>query len=129
MGVDTTRYKTRAFVISAFFAGMAGALFAHTSGVTLNPGELGFQKSFDIIIMVVLGGLGSISGATLAAIILTILPELLREVAQYRMIVYALLLIMMMILRPQGLLPDRRHKLELVDEVETSDETLYTARA
>lgn len=79
MGVNTTRYKVRAFVIAAFFAGMAGALFAHTSGVQLNAGELGFLKSFDIIIMVVLGGLGSISGAALAAIILTILPELLRQ--------------------------------------------------
>ncbi|MCC6679062.1 MAG: branched-chain amino acid ABC transporter permease [Phycisphaerales bacterium] len=81
MGVNTTRYKVRAFVIAAFFAGMAGALFAHTSGVQLNAGELGFLKSFDIIIMVVLGGLGSISGAAFAAIILTILPELLRQPA------------------------------------------------
>lgn len=104
MGVNTTRYKVRAFVISAFFAGVAGGLFAHTVGVQLNPGELGFMKSFDIIIMVVLGGLGSISGAVIAAIILTILPELLRDIAQYRMIVYALLLILIMLLRPQGLL-------------------------
>ncbi len=79
MGINTTKFKIRAFVIAAFFAGMAGALFAHTSGVQLNAGELGFQKSFDIIIMVVLGGLGSISGAAIAAVILTILPELLRK--------------------------------------------------
>lgn len=104
MGVDTTRYKVRAFVISAFFAGCAGALFAHTVGVQLNAGELGFVKSFDIIIMVVLGGLGSISGAFLAAIILTILPELLRSVSEYRMVAYATALILMMLLRPQGLL-------------------------
>ena len=78
MGVGTTRYKVWAFVISAFFAGVAGGLFAHTSGVQLNPGELGFMKSFDIIIMVVLGGLGSISGAALAAGMLTVLPEWLR---------------------------------------------------
>lgn len=104
MGIDTTKYKIRAFVLSAALAGVAGGIFAHTVGVQLNPGELGFQKSFDIIIMVVLGGLGSISGASIAAVILTILPELLRDVAEYRMVVYALLLILIMILRPQGLL-------------------------
>ena len=104
MGIHTTRYKVWAFVISAFFAGVAGGIFAHTVGVQLNAGELGFQKSFDIIIMVVLGGLGSISGAAIAAIVLTILPEVLRDVAQYRMVVYALMLITIMIARPQGLL-------------------------
>jgi branched-chain amino acid transport system permease protein len=104
MGVDTTKYKVRAFVVSAFFAGCAGALFAHTVGVQLNAGELGFVKSFDIIIMVVLGGLGSISGAMFAAIILTLLPELLRNVQEYRMVAYASALIVMMLVRPQGLL-------------------------
>jgi branched-chain amino acid transport system permease protein len=103
MGINTTKYKVRAFVLSSFFAGIAGALFAHEVGTSLNPRELGFQKSFDIVIMVVLGGMGSVSGAALAAIILTILPELLREFAQYRMILYALALIIMMIVRPQGL--------------------------
>lgn len=103
MGVNVTKYKIRAFVISSFFAGVAGALFAHTSGVTLKANELGFVKSFDIIIMVVLGGLGSISGASIAAAILTVLPEALRGVAEYRMILYALALVLMMIVRPQGL--------------------------
>lgn len=102
MGVRTTRFKVQAFVIAAFFAGIAGGLYAHEIG-SINAGELGFQKSFDVLIMVVLGGMGSISGATLAAIILTLLPELLRVVAEYRMIVYALLLIIMMLVRPQGL--------------------------
>lgn len=82
MGVATTRYKVWAFVIAAFFAGAAGAVYAHTVGVQLNAGELGFVKSFDIIIMVVLGGLGSISGSTLAAVILTLLPEALRKPAE-----------------------------------------------
>ncbi|MCK6527414.1 branched-chain amino acid ABC transporter permease [Myxococcota bacterium] len=103
MGVDTTRYKVRAFVIAAFFAGVAGALFAHKIGTTLNPRELGFMKSFDIVIMVVLGGMGSISGATIAAVLLTVLPEALRGAADYRMIVYALMLVLVMIVRPQGL--------------------------
>jgi len=166
MGVHTTRYKVRAFVLSAFFAGVAGGIFAHTVGVQLNAQELGFQRSFDILIMVVLGGLGSISGAAIAAAMLTILPEALRkpgdlaqvwpwalallalglalagvgrhrggwarrlgvlaiatgsaglvlallallalargvDLTQYRMVLYALALILMMILRPQGLL-------------------------
>lgn len=103
MGVHTTRIKVQAFVLAALFAGIAGGLFAHEVGVTLNPRELAFQKSFDILIMVVLGGLGSISGAAFAAIVLTILPEALRGVDEYRMIVYALALIIMMIVRPQGL--------------------------
>jgi branched-chain amino acid transport system permease protein len=103
MGINTTKYKVRAFVIAAFFAGIAGGLFAHLLGSSLNPREFNFQKSFDIVIMVVLGGKGSVSGAALAAIILTILPELLRPIADYRMIVYSLALIIMMIVRPQGL--------------------------
>ena len=103
MGIDTTKYKVRAFVLAAFFAGIAGALFAHETGTTLNPRELGFQKSFDIVIMVVLGGMGSISGALLAAGLLTILPELLREFSDWRLVVYAITLIVMMRVRPQGL--------------------------
>jgi branched-chain amino acid transport system permease protein len=103
MGIPTTRLKVRAFVIAAFFAGIAGGLFAHEVGTSLNPKELGFQKSFELVIMVVLGGMGSISGTVLAAIVLTILPELLRGFDQYRMITYALVLIFMMLVRPQGL--------------------------
>lgn len=153
MGVHTTRLKVRAFVLSAFFAGVAGALYAHVIG-SIAAGELGFQKSFDVVIMVVLGGMGSISGSTLAATLLTILPEYLRrpvalwpyalaaallvllvrrrrgavlaawlagpalflelmrlaagrvavDLAELRMVFYALLLIVMMIVRPQGLL-------------------------
>jgi branched-chain amino acid transport system permease protein len=102
VGVNITRYKVRAFVLSSFFAGIAGALYALQVG-SMNAGEFGFVRSFEIIIMVVLGGLGSVSGAALAAIILTALPELLRYVEQYRMIVYSLLLIVMMIVRPKGL--------------------------
>src|SRR4029079_16703892 len=67
VGVNTTRLKVRAFVLAAAFAGIAGGLFAHEIGTSLNPRELGFQKSFDVVIMVVLGGMGSVSGAVLAA--------------------------------------------------------------
>jgi branched-chain amino acid transport system permease protein len=103
MGIPTTNFKVRAFVYAAFFAGIAGGLFAHEIGTTLNPRELGFQKSFEILIAVVLGGMGSVSGTALAATLLTVLPELLREFSEYRMIVFALVLIVMMLVRPQGL--------------------------
>ncbi len=116
MGVPTTKYKVRAFVLSAFFAGVAGVLYAHVLG-SISAVELGFQKSFDIIIMVVLGGMGSISGSTFAAALLTVLPEALRtatgrinlllpqayQLPDLRMVIYSLALIVMMILRPQGL--------------------------
>jgi branched-chain amino acid transport system permease protein len=104
IGVNTTRLKVRAFMYSAFFAGIGGALYAMKLGSTINAADFGFQRSFDYVIMVVLGGLGSISGAAIAAIVLTLLPELLRGFDMYRMIIYALLLIVIMIVRPQGLL-------------------------
>ena len=105
IGVDTVRYKVSAFVLAAFFAGVAGALFAHQlgAGTASRPEEFNFMKSFDAVIMVVLGGMGSISGAALAATAITILTELLRSVQEYRMIAYASLLILVMILRPEGL--------------------------
>ena len=106
LGVDTTRYKVAAFVIGAFFAGVAGGLFAHYLSY-LNPNTFTFLKSIEIIAMVVLGGMGSLSGSVLAAIILTLLPEVLRPVKDYRMVIYSLLLIVLMITRPQGLLGTR----------------------
>ena len=103
MGVNTTRYKVMAFVISSALAGAAGVLFAHFDGY-LNPHSFEFLKSVEILIMVILGGLGSIVGSILGAIVLTVLPEALRQFADYRMIIYSLLLIILMITRPQGLL-------------------------
>ena len=103
MGVDIAKTKVRAFVLAALFAGMAGGLFAHEPGLIISPKDAGFQRSFDYLIMTVLGGRGSISGVMLAAAILTALPEFLRDFDQYRLIVYALLLIAMMLVRPQGL--------------------------
>jgi branched-chain amino acid transport system permease protein len=155
IGVPITKAKVRTFVFSAFFAGLAGGLYAMVVG-TINAGELAFQKSFEIVIMVVLGGLGSVSGAAIAAVMLTLLPELLRDppdlwpwglvgaavvaaliwwlaprkkgplitlagvcigwelmrwgaiwlkidLSDYRMVIYALTLIVVMIARPQGL--------------------------
>ena len=103
MGVNVARIKVLAFMIAAFFAGMAGGLYAPPKRQHDQPRAAGFQRSFNYVLMTVLGGRGSITGVMLAAIILTILPEVLRDFDQYRLIVYALLLIGMMLLRPQGL--------------------------
>jgi branched-chain amino acid transport system permease protein len=106
LGVNTTAYKVLAFVLGAFFAGVAGGVFAHFLSY-LNPNSFTFIKSIEVIAMVVLGGLGSISGSVLAAIILTLLPEVLRPVKEYRMVIYSLMLIILMNTRPQGLLGTR----------------------
>ena len=103
MGVNTTRYKVMAFVISSALAGAGGVLLAHFDGY-LNPKSFEFIKSFEILIMIILGGLGSIVGSILGAIVLTVLPEALRGFAEYRMVIYSVLLIILMITRPQGLL-------------------------
>ena len=162
-GIDTTRHKVLAFVAGAFFAGVGGALYAHYAGF-LTPNDFGLQRSIEFVVMVVLGGLGSITGAIAAAVVLTFLPEMLRDppdlwpwgfvvlagalavsyaavamkwvrlrrwvvtaavlvgaavlwqllryvaayfevnLADWRMVIYALLLIVMMLVRPQGLL-------------------------
>jgi branched-chain amino acid transport system permease protein len=106
LGVNATAYKVLAFVIGAFFAGVAGGLFAHYLSY-LNPNSFTFIKSIEVIAMVVLGGMGSVSGSVLAAILLTLLPEVLRPVKDYRMVLYSLMLIVLMITRPQGLLGSR----------------------
>jgi branched-chain amino acid transport system permease protein len=102
MGINTTYYKVYAFVIGAFFAGIAGGLFGHYL-MYLHTNSFTFMKSIEVIIMVVLGGMGSITGSILAAIILTILPEFLRVVKDYRMVIYSLILIILMLTRPQGI--------------------------
>jgi branched-chain amino acid transport system permease protein len=111
MGIDTTRYKVLAFVISAALAGVAGGLSGQLFANPLNPQNLNFVKSIEVIVMIVLGGIGSITGAVVGATTLTILPEALRSLDQQfpglRMVIYALLLILLMIFRPQGLLGRR----------------------
>jgi branched-chain amino acid transport system permease protein len=111
MGVNTTRAKIRAFVIGAFFAGVSGGLFAHYLAY-LNPQTFDFNKSFEIIIMVVLGGMGSVTGSVVAAIFLTVIREALRPLQEYthvdlRMVIYALMLIVLMLTRPNGLFGTR----------------------
>jgi len=103
MGINTTYYKVVAFGIGAFFAGIAGALYSHNFYIIL-PSSFGFLKSFDILIFVVLGGLGSLSGSVLAAILLTVVTTYLADYPDTRMIIYSVVLIAMMIYRPQGLM-------------------------
>jgi branched-chain amino acid transport system permease protein len=103
IGINTTRYKVTAFVVGSFFAGIAGGLYAHLN-TFIAPAVFDFMKSFDIVVMVILGGMGNTLGVVVAAILLTVLPELLRPVAEYRMILYSLLIIIIMLTRPQGLL-------------------------
>ncbi len=106
MGVDTTGYKVRAFVIAAALAGLAGGLLVFQLQLC-TPKSFSFIKSIEVVAMIVLGGLGSISGAFLSALVLTVALELLRGFAEYRMVVYALLLIFFMLLRPTGLFGTR----------------------
>lgn len=103
VGLNTTYYKTMAFVFSAMLAGVAGCLYAGYIG-SLYPSTFKFMKSIEILVMVVLGGMGSMLGSVLSATVLTVLPELLRSMADYRMVAYSLLLVLMMIFRPKGLL-------------------------
>jgi branched-chain amino acid transport system permease protein len=102
VGLNTTRYKIVAFVIGAFFAGIAGGLYGHFK-LTITPTGFDFTKSIEIVVMVILGGMGNTLGVIFAAILLTLLPELLRPIAEYRMILYSFLLIVLMLVRPQGL--------------------------
>lgn len=126
MGINTTKYKVIAFVVASFFAGIAGALYAHFKQF-VTPEGFNFFRSVDIVVMVILGGMGSTVGVVLAAVSLTILPEILRALShadllppayngllENRLILYSLLLIVLMLTRPQGLLGElntRRQRL------------------
>jgi branched-chain amino acid transport system permease protein len=103
VGLNTTRYKIVAFVVGAFFAGIAGGLYGHFK-LTITPTGFDFTKSIEIVVMVILGGMGNTVGVAAAAVLLTLLPEVLRPIAEYRMILYSFLLIVLMIVRPEGLL-------------------------
>lgn len=111
MGVNTTKAKVQAFVISSFFAGVAGSMFAHFASY-LNPSSFSFNRSVDAVIIVVLGGMGSLTGSLLAAVFVTVMPEALRPLQQLigvdiRMVIYSLCLIFLMIARPKGLFGSR----------------------
>lgn len=103
MGINLAWYKVQSFAIGGFMAGVGGSLYAHFISY-INPSDFGFLKSVDILSMVVLGGLGSVPGAVVGATVLGAAPELLRFMAQYRMLVYGVLLVLMMVFRPNGLM-------------------------
>ena len=102
-GIDLTVYKVFAFALSAFFAGIAGAVYAGFQG-SLFPKSFDFMASINILVMVVLGGMGSMTGSIIAATVLTSLPMLMQALANYRMLIYSLLLIVIMIFKPSGLM-------------------------
>lgn len=102
-GVNTTYYKVLAFAVSAFFAGIAGALFAGNLGILI-PADFDFMTSINILMIVVLGGLGSMMGSVISASILTFLPVVLQPLADFRMIIYSLMLIIVMLFKPTGLM-------------------------
>jgi len=106
MGVDTTRHKVISFIVSSAMAGIAGALFGHYL-MYIHTNSFTFLKSIEIIIMIVIGGLGSITGSVLGAVLYIGLTEGLREFAQYRMVLFSFLLVVIMIVRPQGILGHR----------------------
>jgi len=102
MGINTTRYKITAFVIGAFFAGIAGGLFAHQN-LAIDPKGFDFMRSIEIVVFVILGGMGNTIGVILAAVLLTVMTEYLRGIGEWRMLMYSFLLIVLMLTRPQGL--------------------------
>jgi branched-chain amino acid transport system permease protein len=110
MGINTTTYKVAAFTIGAFFAGLAGVLYAHAFFI-ISPQSFGFLRSVEVLIIVVLGGMGSLTGSVLAAILLTFLSMALAPWPYQRMIVYSLSLILMMVFRPTGLMGTRELEL------------------
>lgn len=102
-GINVTVYKVFAFALSAFFAGVAGAVYAGFQG-SLFPKSFDFMASINILVMVVLGGMGSMTGSVIAATVLTALPNLMQSLSSYRMLIYSLLLIIVMIFKPSGLM-------------------------
>ncbi|MCH5348009.1 MAG: branched-chain amino acid ABC transporter permease [Oscillospiraceae bacterium] len=124
VGINVVFYKLLAFVAAAFFAGVAGVLYGHNLGI-LKPGTFDFNKSIEILVIVVLGGMGNIVGSIISAIVITLLPEVLRGLDNYRLLIYAVVLIAMMLLNNNpkfNALKDRirnRGKVQVADGKET----------
>jgi branched-chain amino acid transport system permease protein len=119
MGIPTTRYKVIAFVTAAFFAGTAGSMMVHLNRM-VTPASFSFILSIEILLMVVLGGLGSISGSIGAAVFLTFATEALRSFRALRMILYSLMMVIIMIFRPKGLLGTQELTLPMVKQAMTA---------
>lgn len=116
MGINSTRYKVIAFTMGAFFAGIAGALYASYFYV-IKPDTFGFQKSIDVLIIVVFGGMGSLSGSVISAFVLALINTLLQSLAEVRMILYAVILVVIMIFRPQGLMGSKELSVSTLSKV------------
>ncbi|MGI6007973.1 MAG: branched-chain amino acid ABC transporter permease [Ruminococcus sp.] len=115
VGINITKYKLMAFAVSAAIAGAAGVLYAHNlSTLTALPKNFGYNMSITILVFVVLGGIGNMRGSIIAAVVLTLLPELLRGLSDYRMLIYAIVLILMMLFNwaPKALEWRERHSLK-----------------
>ena len=112
LGLNPRNIKLSAFTMGAMFAGFGGAFFAARQGL-VNPESFTFIESALILAIVVLGGMGSQLGVILAAVLLTVIPEIAREFAEYRMLIFGLVMVVMMVWRPQGLLPVKRPQVEL----------------
>lgn len=112
MGVDTTRYKMQAFVLAAFYAGVAGSFYAHFVKF-ISPESFYINESFVLLAMLACGGQGNLTGPVVGAVVLIVLPELFRFLMEYRMIVYGSVLVVMMLVRRQGLLGGREYSLKL----------------
>ncbi len=143
MGVPSVKTKLYAYATGAAFGGISGAFLGSFLN-TVNADQFQYYVSILVLAMIILGGVGSIWGVVLGAIVLSFvntwfIPDVLNEIprhlgssfdaTQITFGIYGFILLMMMLLRPQGLIPEKRHKMELAEDVETSDETLYTARA
>src|SRR5699024_6713911 len=109
MGVNVTYYKVLAFIIGAIFAGIAGALYANFF-YFIKPDSFGFMKSIDILVFVVFGGLGSTLGAAIGAIVLSIISMFLQGIPELRMVIYSVILLLIMLFRPQGLIGKTQFK-------------------
>lgn len=133
VGINVVFYKLLAFVMAAFFAGVAGVLYGHNLGI-LKPNTFDFNKSIEILVIVVLGGMGSITGSIISAIVITLLPEVLRGLDDYRLLIYAVVLIAMMLLNnnpkftafkekmKEKLRPGKKSAAESVNAAETAAE-------
>lgn len=110
IGIPVSSYKVLAFVIAAFFAGVAGVLYGQNLGY-LSPSDFDYNKSIEILVIVVLGGMGSITGSVISAVVITVLPELLRGADDFRMLIYAVVLIIMMILNTSPKAREAKNKL------------------
>jgi len=119
MGINVLKYKLMAFAISAAFAGFGGVLFASRNQFT-GPEDFTLLVSINVLALVIIGGMGSIPGIVLGALVLKGLPEILRELSDFRMLAFGALLVVMMILRPEGIWPSARRRMEMREDEEAT---------